>query len=589
MSNVFIDIAAEFTGRKAFKQAESSASKLNSTVKSLAKTFGVAFGARAIAQYGVASVKAFAADDKAAQILAKTIDNLGLAYANPSIAAFISNLETQFGVVDDKLRPAYQKLVTVTGDWKKAQELLVTSLNLSSMSGQDLATTSADIGKAFAGQTRGLVKYQTGLTKAQLAAYSFEDILAQINVVSAGAATTSANTYAGGLDKITIAANNAQEMIGKSLVGAITDLNNGDGFSALAKDIEGAGKSLANFIDGITYLKNEIGTIPGAGIVKGIFGAIAGRLGALSPQRFKELSQQLKGFQGMGNVPMTGGSNQNINTQALAAAAKAKADKLAADAAKKAASALAASQKKQLKAAQDALKLKQAGSIFDLKQIQIVAALKGNISEEERTRLQLMLAIEKEQVDKVTELEKKLKEIQDANAKLAASIAAIPSAGNPFAEALAGAESLALALMEQNAAFQDAQADILSYKMESGNASAAEVAKLQEVTAAYFDLQADILSYRLAAAAAIAEMKPEYYNGSSANLMPAPEYYNGSSANIIPPTGNGTNTVTNNITVNGAVDALGTARVIIDVLNEASNSTTSEVIGNWYKSKSLAG
>ena len=48
-------------------------------------------------------------------------------------------------------------------------------------------------------------------------------------------------------------------------------------------------------------------------------------------------------------------------------------------------------------------------------------------------------------------------------------------------------------------------------------------------------------------------------------------------------------TVTNNITVNGAVDALGTARVLIDVLNEAANSTTSEVIGNWYKSKSLAG
>lgn len=587
MSNVFIDIAAEFTGRKAFKQAESSASKLNSTVKSLAKTFGVAFGARAIAQYGVASVKAFAADDKAAQILAKTIDNLGLAYANPSIAAFISNLEAQFGVVDDKLRPAYQKLVTVTGDWKKAQELLVTSLNLSSMSGQDLATTSADIGKAFAGQTRGLVKYQTGLTKAQLAAYSFEDILAQINVVSAGAATTSANTYAGGLDKITIAANNAQEMIGKSLVGAITDLNNGDGFSALAKDIEGAGKSLANFIDGITYLKNEIGTIPGAGIVKGIFGAITGRLGALSPQRFKELSQQLKGFQGMGNVSMTGGSNQNINTQALAAAAKAKADKLAADAAKKATAALAASQKKQLKAAQDALKLKQAGSIFDLKQIQIVAALKGNISEEERTRLQLMLAIEKEQVDKVDELEKKLKDIQAKNAELAKALAEIPPVVNPFSAALQGAIDL-------TAATKGLADGVNLYGILAADAANAGALAMAEQTAALADYTADMQMYAGLAKAAISGINasealanagtPNYGTSHNPDLGA-----NNPDRNVPnPPTGNGTNTVTNNITVNGAVDALGTARVIIDTLNEASGNTTSEVIGNWYKSQILA-
>jgi hypothetical protein len=125
--------------------------------------------------------------------------------------------------------------------------------------------------------------------------------------------------------------------------------------------------------------------------------------------------------------------------------------------------------------------------------------------------------------------------------------------------------------------------------MASGNASAAEVAQLQEVTAAYFDLQADILAYRLAAEAAAATLAnagtPNYGTSHNPDLGA-----NNPDRNVPnPPTGNGTNTVTNNITVNGAVDALGTARVIIDVLNDASNSTTSEVIGNWYKSKSLAG
>ena len=59
MSNVVIDIAAEFTGKKAFKQADSAAAKLNSNIKKLAGTFGIAFGAQALFQFSKTAVKAF--------------------------------------------------------------------------------------------------------------------------------------------------------------------------------------------------------------------------------------------------------------------------------------------------------------------------------------------------------------------------------------------------------------------------------------------------------------------------------------------------------------------------------------------------
>jgi hypothetical protein len=58
MANVVIDIAAEYTGNKAFRQAESATDKLTRSVKNLAKTVGLAFSTAAIINFGKASVRA---------------------------------------------------------------------------------------------------------------------------------------------------------------------------------------------------------------------------------------------------------------------------------------------------------------------------------------------------------------------------------------------------------------------------------------------------------------------------------------------------------------------------------------------------
>jgi hypothetical protein len=58
MSNVAINIAAEFTGKKAFKQAETSTDKLVKSTKRLAASVGLAFGTTQILAFGKASVKA---------------------------------------------------------------------------------------------------------------------------------------------------------------------------------------------------------------------------------------------------------------------------------------------------------------------------------------------------------------------------------------------------------------------------------------------------------------------------------------------------------------------------------------------------
>ncbi len=89
MSNVAINIAAEFTGKKAFKQAETATQKLTGNVKKLAGAVGIAFGANAILAYSKASIKAFAQDEAAALRLSRAVENLGIGFANPQIADYI--------------------------------------------------------------------------------------------------------------------------------------------------------------------------------------------------------------------------------------------------------------------------------------------------------------------------------------------------------------------------------------------------------------------------------------------------------------------------------------------------------------------
>ena len=60
MADLRIDLAAEFLGRKAFKEADTAVNKLQKSTINLGRTLGIALSATAIAAYGKASVRAFA-------------------------------------------------------------------------------------------------------------------------------------------------------------------------------------------------------------------------------------------------------------------------------------------------------------------------------------------------------------------------------------------------------------------------------------------------------------------------------------------------------------------------------------------------
>ena len=243
---------------KGVNQATKSLSKFDKSVNKLGKSFAGLFVAQKLLSYGKASVKAFAADDKAARVLAKSVDNLGMSYANPAIKGFIASLELQFGVLDDQLRPAYQKLLTSTGDLQKSQKLMTAALDLSAMSSLDVVSVAGDLSKAYAGNTRGLMKYSLGLSKTELAGMSFEKILERITKISGGQATIAANTYAGSLDKLKVSAANAQETIGKSLIDAMVKFSGGKGIDGMQKAVKGLGDEIGFIVTGISDMAAAI-------------------------------------------------------------------------------------------------------------------------------------------------------------------------------------------------------------------------------------------------------------------------------------------------------------------------------------------
>jgi hypothetical protein len=363
MASVVIDIASEFTGKKAFSKAETATKTLTKSVKGLAGAFGLAFGARGAMQ----AVKAFAADDKAAKVLSKTLNNLGLAFADPAVKKFIGDLERQYGVLDDKLRPAYQMLLTSTGDYIKSQDLLRTSLDLSAMSGVDVVSVAADLSKAYQGNTRGLMKYQLGLTKAQLASMSFEEILAQVAKVSSGQAKLAADSYAGSLDKLAVASANVAESLGRDLIDALTILGGEGGLPKTLSLIESIAGAIGTAIIGFSRFIRVLDVVTGSGAFN--------MLGDLN-KAFAEFEAQDKA-RAISKSPNAGMATSYQGKIAADKAAVASAKALAKAAAAEAASRAKILKDKKLGIAIDKanLALGKGVKIFDMDEIQIAAAL----------------------------------------------------------------------------------------------------------------------------------------------------------------------------------------------------------------------
>jgi hypothetical protein len=479
MSNVAINIAAEFTGKKAFKQAETATQKLTGNVKKLAGAVGIAFGANAILAYSKASVKAFAQDEAAALRLNRAVENLGIGFANPQIADYIANLEKSAAIADDVLRPAFQGLLTTTGSLAQSQKLLNDAITISRASGVDLATVTEDLGKGYVGITRGLAKYNTGLTRAELNTKTFSEILGIVLNRSAGAAEDYLTTTSYKMEVLGIATGNASEIIGEGFIDALARVGGGTEASDAAKAIEGLAKAF-NFVTlgagtalgGITSVLRNLKNLP-----KDIFLGFAGKqagVNFVAPKKVDPVVtlSEKKQQQALAALEIAAIKRQKelnaLKNKQLATQKKLSADK-----------------KKQDTLDKAALLLAQGQKVFDEEGIQLAAAAQGKLTEEERVRValkkdiyELEAAISEENISAAARLSASMVSNAQKLSALRGDMVGLNNINNPFDAWLATLIQMSSELAKINDAMLEAQRKTIRGMLDS---IAPQVNQLQQI------------------------------------------------------------------------------------------------------------
>jgi hypothetical protein len=261
MANVVIDIAAQYTGNKAFKQAETATQKLEKSVGKLGKQLLGVFAASKVLAFGKNAAKAFAADEKAARSLSLALANTGNAFASIEVEKFIADLQRATGVLDDNLRPAFRTLLTATGDVKKSQDGLALALDIAAGTGKDLGAVSMALAKAYGGQTTALSRLGAGLSKATLASGDLDLITGELSKKFSGQALAAAEGYSGSMDRLAVASENAKEIIGKDLLDAMKMISGPEGIGGATTAMEGLATQIGNIIYSIGVLGSKLNKI----------------------------------------------------------------------------------------------------------------------------------------------------------------------------------------------------------------------------------------------------------------------------------------------------------------------------------------
>jgi hypothetical protein len=444
-----------------FNKADKKIGSLEKSAKKLGKTLGLALGTAAIIGFGKSAVKAFMEDEKSAAMLANTVKNLGMAMELPEIETFISNMEKATGIADDLLRPAMQSLLTTFKNTADAESMLGLATEISRGSGQDLSTVVADLTKAYTGQTKGLEKYKLGLSAAELKTMSFEDIMKRFNKQFQGSNAAYLETYAGKMEVLSTAAGTAKEIIGKGLVDALIAVTGSIDVQDLSTKLIGFAQNLADAFVKVgnliaqnwSWIKNLGIAIIAVFTATKIYAGVSAFLGFLKKLRLAWIALRTVSIgaaiaqmaalnpwaalvSGVALVASIYGAVKLIESLTPTSDGSPfvvpdfkglegpKFDKTKAEQLKAA--------KLNAKIAADEAKRKKAAAIFDMTQIQIIAALKGQVSQEDRNRLELQLALATDNTTEVTRLTKQISIAQGYTQELTDYLLNLPEANNPF-------------------------------------------------------------------------------------------------------------------------------------------------------------
>ena len=428
---------------RGFKKAESASTKLAKSLRNLAGVFGVTFSTVQVLNFGRASVKAFAqmqaeqdrltrlmkvgTGASAAQIQslnsqAIALENLGvvtkgsITQVQSQLATF--NLQTSTIAA---LTPAILDYVTAEKGATASTEEFKSMTNGLAQALNGNFTSLTRVGFVIDQTTRDLIKNGTEAERAAA-------IVKVLDSTYKGFNASLRDTPIGQMQLLAGAADGARETIGEGLIDALALLG-GQGTKDIEKAIRGMedlSLATSDVIRGQAVVLSNLGSLGG-----GSLGNIGNFLKiyfkeVLGIQALQDLGAATRPRPRAGRLFAGGSGGGTIYDPAAALAARREKERLALakkqlDSQKK----LTAEQKKQTA-------LKKAGTVFDIEQISLVAALQGKLSKDEEIRVKAQLALLNGNVAVATELTQKILMAQDSSGNLAKFLTALPNARNPF-------------------------------------------------------------------------------------------------------------------------------------------------------------
>jgi hypothetical protein len=443
MADLRIDIASEFTGKKAFGQAETATDKLIKTTKRLAGALGLAFGTQAIVNFGKLAVKA-SMDQQAEQNRLNQLLMVGVGATTQEIALLNKQAEAleKIGVVTGgNITQTQSQLATFNLQVSTIEALTpaildyVTAEKGATASTADFKSMTNGLAQALNGNFASLTRVGFVLdenTKKQIASGTeTERANALVKVLNSTYKDFNKNlrdTDAGQMQVLANAAQEATTIIGTGLIDAVKSLADVDSVDNLAEQMQDFALYTADAIRGIGTLTGKLQNIP---VIGGLgFREMVGAIPLVGAyiNLLADAGRSARSASESFNFASGGGAGTFSPDRGAAAARQKKLD----NDARKRALALAKVDKDRLKTAKEQTALQKAGTLFDIQQASIIAALKGDITNEERKRLELQLAILTGNTNEASKLAGELAKSQGLSQQLAAYLASLPDAKNPF-------------------------------------------------------------------------------------------------------------------------------------------------------------
>jgi len=217
-------IGRDVSASSAIKGVGDTAKSTSESIKDAGKAAGIAFAA--ISAGALLAAKSAAEDEQSSTQLANTLKNVvGATDATvKSVDDYINKTTLATGIADDKLRPAFQRLVMSTKDVGEAQKLTNLAMEIATAKHIDVQSAANALAKAHDGNMGALKRLGVSLDETTVKNKDFGAAVVELGDQFKGSLAANADTAAGKMAIMSNSLNEAKESVGYALLPALTSL-----------------------------------------------------------------------------------------------------------------------------------------------------------------------------------------------------------------------------------------------------------------------------------------------------------------------------------------------------------------------------